>query len=319
MGGMGEVCLSSGMRMPLVGMGTATFPFSPSVEMKEAILHAMELGYRHFDAAAVYNSEQILGEAIEEAMGRGIIHTRQQLFITSKLWCTDAHGHLVLPALHKSLQNLRLAYVDLYLIHFPASAKPGEIRITFDKDEIIPFDMESVWEAMEECQRFGLTKSIGVSNFSCKKLIRLLSTSKIPPAVNQVEMHALWQQKKLREFCMEKGIHVSAYSPLGGRDAPWGTNKVMECEVLKEIAKAKGKTVAQICLRWVYEQGVSLLVKSFNKERLRENLLIFDWALTEEESHKISLIPQAKGCLAELFVSDSGPYKSIEEFWDGEV
>eukprot|EP00268_Persea_americana_P033926 TRINITY_DN33575_c0_g1_i2.p1 TRINITY_DN33575_c0_g1~~TRINITY_DN33575_c0_g1_i2.p1 ORF type:complete len:147 (-),score=27.53 TRINITY_DN33575_c0_g1_i2:156-596(-) len=104
MGGMGEVCLSSGMRMPLVGMGTATFPFSPSVEMKEAILHAMELGYRHFDAAAVYNSEQILGEAIEEAMGRGIIHTRQQLFITSKLWCTDAHGHLVLPALHKSLQ-----------------------------------------------------------------------------------------------------------------------------------------------------------------------------------------------------------------------
>lgn len=107
-------------------------------------------------------------------------------------------------------------------------------------------DFRSVWEAMEECHKLGLAKSIGVSNFSCKKLENLLATAKIPPAVNQVEISPLWQQKKIREFCEEKGIHVTAYSPLGAKGMLWGTNNVMECQVLKEIAAARGKSMAQM-------------------------------------------------------------------------
>ncbi|XP_077254023.1 (1S)-1,7-diacetoxy-luvungin A aldo-keto reductase-like [Tasmannia lanceolata] len=315
-----EVELSSGKRtMPLLGMGTATYPFVASEAKKSAILYAIELGYRHFDAASVYQSEQPLGEVIVEALRLGYIKLREELFITSKLWCTDADHHLVLHALQNTLKKLQLEYLDLYLIHFPVSLNPGEPKVPFNKEDLLPMDLKSVWEAMEECQRLGLTKSIGVSNFSCKKITDLLSTAKIPPAVNQVEMHPLWQQKKLREFCVAKGIHVSAYSPLGGNGTPWGSSQVMDCEVLKEIANARGKTVAQVSLRWVYEQGVSLLVKSFNNERIKENLHFLDWSLSEEESYRISLIQQCKGFPALEFVSLDGPFKSPEEFWDGEI
>ncbi|KAH9745917.1 Deoxymugineic acid synthase 1 [Citrus sinensis] len=172
---------------------------------------------------------------------------------------------------------------------------------------------------MEECQNLGLTKSIGVSNFACKKLERLLATAKIPPAVNQVELNPVWQQKKLRDFCEKKGIHITAYSPLGAKGTVWGTNRVMECQVLKEIANAKGKSVAQVSLRWVYQQGVSLVVKSFNKERMKENLDIFDWELSAEELQKIEQIPQYRGNRTEVHVSEDGPYKSLEDLWDGEI
>ncbi|KAI8021825.1 Non-functional NADPH-dependent codeinone reductase 2 [Camellia lanceoleosa] len=124
-----------------------------------------------------------------------------------------------------------------------------------------------------------------------------------PPLVLEVEMNPVWQQKKLREFCEKKGIHVTAYSPLGAKGTRWETNLVMDCEIVKEIAEAKGKTVAQVCLRGVYEQGVSILVKSFNKERIKENLDIFDWMLSPKESKKIDQIPRKKGCLGIEFIS----------------
>uniref|UniRef100_A0A5B7AK55 Putative non-functional NADPH-dependent codeinone reductase 2-like isoform X1 n=2 Tax=Davidia involucrata TaxID=16924 RepID=A0A5B7AK55_DAVIN len=306
--------------IPLLGFGTAVYPFVASETMKDSILHAIKLGYRHFDAAAIYQSETPLGEAIAEALRLGLIKSRDELFITSKLWSSDAHHDRVLPALHNTLQKLGLEYLDLYLIHFPVSLKPAAgFDMPFNKEDILPMDFKSVWEAMEECHRLGLSKNIGVSNFSCKKLNQLLLTSKIPPAVNQVEISPVWQQKKLREFCEEKGIHVTAYSPLGARGTVWGTNQVMDCDVLKEIAEAKGKTIAQVCLRWVYEQGVSVLVKSFNKERMKENLDIFDWKLSPEECHEINQIPQQRAAIAVQFVSDEGPYKSIEEIWDENI
>lgn len=308
------------MSIPCLGFGTAEFPFGINPEaVKEAILHAIKLGYRHFDTAAVYESEQPLGEAIADALCLGLIQSRNQLFITSKLWPTDAHRGLVLPALQKTLRNLKLDYLDLYLIHWPASVKPGPF-LPFTQEDLLPIDLKSVWEAMEECQNLGLTKSIGVSNFSCKKLETILNIAKIPPSVNQVEMNPLWQQKKLREFCNEKGILVAAYSPLGAKGTFWGTKGVMECRVLNEIAEAKGKSVAQICLRWGYEQGVCVVVKSFNKKRMKQNLDIFDWNLSEEELEKIiGISPQCKASLGEAFVSPNGPYKSLEEFWDGEI
>ncbi|XP_008789298.1 non-functional NADPH-dependent codeinone reductase 2-like [Phoenix dactylifera] len=305
-----EVPLNSGSRpIPLVGMGTATYPFATE-NTKQAILHALELGYRHFDTASVYRSEQPLGEAIAEALQRGLVKSRAELFITSKLWCSDAHREHVLPALHRSLQNLQLDYLDLYLIHFPMSFKPGLLTVPVNEEDILPFDLKSVWEAMEECQKLGLVRSIGVSNFTRRKLEELLRFALIPPAVNQVEMNPVWQQKKLREFCKEKGIHVTAYSPIGGQDSQGSRNLVMASEVLKEIAKARGKTVAQVSLRWVYEQGVSMVVKSFNKERLEENIKFFDWKLSEEQCQKICQIPQCKKISVQALVSFKESSKS---------
>ncbi|XP_059656612.1 probable NAD(P)H-dependent oxidoreductase 1 isoform X2 [Cornus florida] len=246
--------------LPVLGFGTAVFPFAASETMKESILHAIKLGYRHFDTAAVYNSEPSLGEAIAEALRLRLITSREGLFITSKLWCSDGHPHLVLPALQTTLQKLGLEYIDLYLIHFPVSLKPGTgYEVPFNKENLVPMDFKCVWEAMEECHRLGLTKNIGVSNFSCKKLDQLLLTSNITPMVNQV------------------------------------------------------------CLRWVYEQGVSVLVKSYNKERIKENLEIFDWTLSLEDCHKISQISQQKRYHGLEFVWDKGPYKSALEFWDKKI
>ncbi|CAL5396874.1 unnamed protein product [Camellia sinensis] len=320
MGSIPEVRLgSTNVTILVVGFGTAAWPFGASETMKESILNALKLGYRHFDAAALYHSEQTLGEAIAQALQLGLIQSRTELFITSKLWCSDAHTDRVLPALQKTLQKLGLDYLDLYLIHFPIFLKSEGYETTFNNKDLLPMDFKAVWEAMEECHRLGLAKHIGVSNFSCQKIQQLLLTSKILPAVNQVEVNPVWQQKKLREFCEKKGIHVTAYSPLGASGTRWGNNRVMDCETLKEIADTKGKTVAQVCLRWVYEQGVSVLVKSFNKERIKENLDIFDWMLSPEESQKIDRIPQQKGCLGLQFISDQGPYQSVEEIWDEEI
>ncbi|OMP12147.1 Aldo/keto reductase [Corchorus olitorius] len=236
--------------MQRLGLGTAAYPPVPSEVTKKAILQAIEIGYRHFDTASMYGSEQPLSEAIIEAVSVGLIESRDDLFITSKLWCSDAHGDLVLPALRRSLENLKLEYLDLYLIHFPISIKPGSYEFPVREEDLFSMDFRAVWAAMEDCQRLGLTKSIGVSNFSSKKLAHILAFANIPPSVNQ------------------------------------------------------------ICIRWVYEQGVIVLVKSFNSERMKQNLDIFDWSLSEEELEKIDAIPQSRGC--DLFTT-------IDDFWDGEI
>ncbi|PIN21288.1 Aldo/keto reductase family protein [Handroanthus impetiginosus] len=265
-----QINLKSGTgKIPALGFGTAADPPVDSGTTKRAVLEAIELGYRHFDTAALYNSEQPLAAAIAEANDRGLIKSREELFITSKLWCSDAHGPYVLPALKRTLKNLDMDYIDLYLIHWPVSAKPGKVEYPIEPEDFLPMDFESVWAAMEECQRIGLTKAIGVSNFSCKKIQQILATAEIQPAVNQVEVNPCWQQKKLIQLCKDKGILVVAYSPLGAVGTFYGTNRVMESQVLKDISKAKGKTVAQVSLRWAYKQGIGVVVKSFNKERMK--------------------------------------------------
>ncbi|PQQ02739.1 non-functional NADPH-dependent codeinone reductase 2 [Prunus yedoensis var. nudiflora] len=317
-----EVLLGSSIgpkSMPVLAFGTATDNIQPNL-LKTAVLEAIKLGYRHFDTAAIYGSEQTLGEAIKEALKLGLVASRDQLFITSKLWSNDAHPHLVIPALKKSLENLQLEYLDLYLIHWPISAKPG--KLVYPLVNLMPMDFKGVWAAMEESQRLGLTKSIGVSNFSSKKIETLLSFATIPPSVNQVEMSPFWQQKKLRDFCKANGIVVTAFSPLGARGTSWGTNHVLESKVLQDIAEARGKTIAQVCIRWVYQAGATLAVKSYNKERLKQNLQVFDWELSEDDLNKINHIPQHKMMVREELVSADGsssPYKSVEEFWDGEI
>ncbi|GMJ13361.1 hypothetical protein like AT1G59960 [Hibiscus trionum] len=290
--------------MPVIGMGTASYPPADAATVKSAVVEAIGSGYRHFDTAFIYGSEQALGEAIAEALNIGLIKSRDELFITSKLWCTCAEHDLVIPAIKTSLENLQLEYLDLYLIHWPLKFSKEPSRIPVPKEEVSVIDIESVWSAMEECKLLGLTKAIGVSNFSTKKLDQILSFAKIPPAVNQVEMNPLWQQKEMKEFCKAKGIHVSAHSPLGSKGTIWGDNRIFECDLLEEIAKAKGKTSAQVCLRWVYEQGASVITKSFNRERMKENIDIFDWSLSWEELDKISGIPQHKRSSLTVFIED---------------
>ncbi|OMO72587.1 Aldo/keto reductase [Corchorus olitorius] len=287
------------LTMPVIGMGTMGHPPVPPETLKAAIIEAIKAGYRHFDTAFAYRTEQPLGEAIAEALKLGLIKSRDELFITTKLWATFGEKELVVPCLKISLSNLKLDYVDLYLIHWPLKLSQEVRQMPVEKEHLFPLDMKSVWEGMEECKNLGLAKAIGVSNFTCKKLEELLATAKIPPAVNQVEMNPLWRQKKLREFCKPKGIHVSAFTPLGANNTKWGDNRILGCDVIEEIAKSKGKTPAQISLRWLYEQGVSIIAKSFNSERMKQNLDIFDWSLTEEESNKISQLPQRKGVLLE--------------------
>ncbi|GMY18106.1 D-galacturonate reductase [Fagus crenata] len=307
-----EITLSSSCNLtrPVIGMGTSSYPPADPETAKAAIIEAIKAGYRHFDTAFAYRSEQSLGEAIAEALNLGLIKSRDELFITSKLWASFAERDLVVPAIKTSLRNLQLDYLDLYLIHWPLKLSQEVRQMPIVKEHAFPLDIKSVWEGMEECQNLGLTKAIGVSNFSCKKLEELLSFAKIPPADNQVEMNPLWQQKKLREFCKAKDIHITAFSPLGANGTKWGDNRIVECDVLEEIAKAHGKTAAQISLRWIYEQGVSLVTKSYNKERMKQNREIFDWSLTEEESNKIDQLPQRKGV---TFASILGPHDLMLE------
>ncbi|KAJ3679529.1 hypothetical protein LUZ60_017540 [Juncus effusus] len=241
--GIPKLRLSNGHDMPILGMGTADFTSTPD-KMKTAYLDAITVGYRHFDTAHLYQSEKPLGEAVQEAIKLGLIGSRDELFITSKIWSTDNHPERVLPAIKSSLRNLQLEYLDLYLIHWPLSVKPGPPSFPIKREDVVPMDLKGVWKAMEECQRLGLSKTIGVSNFTTKKLAELLAFAQIPPAVNQVEMNPAWQQQKLKEYCSKVGIHITAYSPLGGQNT-LGPSLVLISNVLKEIAEAKGKSIAQ--------------------------------------------------------------------------
>ncbi|KAE9588275.1 putative methylecgonone reductase [Lupinus albus] len=245
-----EVILNTGQNMPVIGLGTVANPLPPNEELTSIFIDAFDVGYRHFDTADIYKTEEPLGQAVAKALDLGLIKTRDEVFITSKLWCSDADHDFVLPALRKTLQKLGLEYVDLYLIHWPVRLKnKGEESIHLNEisaENMIPLDIKGTWKAMEECHRLGLAKSIGVSNFGIKKLSQILENATIPPAVNQVELNPSWQQRKLGEFCKKNGIHLSGWSPLGAYKALWGSNAVMENPILKEIAHSRHKNVAQM-------------------------------------------------------------------------
>ncbi|XP_051121588.1 D-galacturonate reductase-like [Andrographis paniculata] len=297
--------------MPVIGLGTSSYPPADHATTKAAILEAIKLGYRHFDTAFAYGSERAVGAAIAEALRLGLVASRHELFVTTKLWATFADPGQIVAACKMSLQNLGLEYVDMYLIHLPVRLTEQIRAVPVAAEVVKSLDVEGAWGAMEECKKLGLTRGIGVSNFSSKMIEHLVAIATIPPALNQVEMNTGWQQKQLRDTCEAKGVHVTAYSPLGANNTKWGDARILRSQLLAAIAQAKGRTPAQVGLRWIYEQKVSMVVKSFNGERMKENLGIFDWCLDGGDLEKIRLqIPQRKAVtLASIF----GPHPLILE------
>ncbi|KAK6139195.1 hypothetical protein DH2020_027062 [Rehmannia glutinosa] len=255
--------------MPGIGVGTPTGAgrLDPS-DVKSAIIQAIELGYRHLQTAISSVFEHLaIGEAIAEALERRLVSCREDLFITSKIEYHDDAGNyeVVIQDLNKFLEKLKLVYVDLYLIQLPDQ-----------KDEIPVTDLMLVWSAMEECKKLGLTKSIGVCNFSYNMLENILKHAKIPPSVNQVGLHKLLKEKEVRELCMANKISIIAsyISTIGGTEKHLSSTQIKEFDFLNKIAKDGHKTADQVVLKWAYEQGAALLLESLDKEHMQEMLNI---------------------------------------------
>ncbi|XP_021917007.1 1,5-anhydro-D-fructose reductase-like isoform X2 [Zootermopsis nevadensis] len=281
------VKLNNNQDFPVLGLGTYT---AEPGEMKQVVKDAIDAGYRHFDTALFYRNEKEVGAAIRAKIADGTI-TRNQVFVTTKLWNTHHRPDVVVPTLKTSLENLGLEYVDLYLIHWPFGFKEGDNGLPEDAaHKLIYSDVDYVdtWKTMEDCVRLRLTKSIGLSNFNSKQIQRVLDVATIKPVVNQIECHPYLNQTKLIKFCKEKGIVVTGYSPFGGPTSIAPLHKGESPEPLKdpkikEVADKYGKTTAQIILRYLIQHGIVPIPKSSNKNRLQENIDIFNFELVPED------------------------------------
>lgn len=309
----------NGNQMPILGLGTWK---SEPGEVYVAVREAIRIGYRHIDCAAAYGNEVEIGNALRDAIHAGEV-TRDELWITSKLW-NNAHGREnVEGALKKTLQDLDLAYLDLYLIHWPIPIKPGVDFPSSVEEFFLPAEvpLQSTWEGMEDAVSAGLTRHIGVSNFSAKKLRDLLPYCKIKPEINQVELHPLLQQTELVAYCISQGIHVTAYSPLGSSDRPAFVKAsdapvLLENPVIQSIAQERGCTPAQVLLAWHVHSGISVIPKSVNPVRLRENFAAAEVELTPSDLERIAGLDQNyRFITGEFWAIEGGPW-TLQTLWD---
>ncbi|MCF8547737.1 MAG: aldo/keto reductase [Pontimonas sp.] len=255
-----SLTLNTGDVIPQLGVGV--FKVDDEV-CEQVVLDALEVGYRHIDTAMIYRNEGAVGRAIAKS---GI--PRDELFVTTKLWNSDQGSETAAQALQTSLDLLGLDQVDLYLIHWPAPLR----------DQFV-----ETWLVLEDLHRAGLTKAIGVSNFQKEHLERVLEAGRIVPAVNQVELHPAFQQRELRAFQEPLGILTEAWGPLGQ-----AKYDLSELPGLVDIAKAHGKSLAQVVLRWHLQEGIIIFPKSSKNERLQENLDVFDFELTSDDMAAIA-------------------------------
>ena len=255
---MKYVTLNNGVKMPILGFGV--FQIDDMKECEEAVYNALKAGYRLIDTAASYRNEEAVGRAIKKS---GI--PREEIFVTTKLWVSDANYEKAKLAFETSLKKLNLEYIDLYLIHQPFN------------------DVYGAWRAMTELYKEGKIKAIGVSNFYPDRLVDFIMNNEVVPAVNQVETHPFNQQVKPNEIMKEYGVQIESWGPFAE-----GKNGIFTNEILSEIGKKYNKSVAQVILRWLIQRDVVVIPKSVRKERIEENFNVFDFELNSEDMGKIS-------------------------------
>jgi 2,5-diketo-D-gluconate reductase A len=255
---MQEVILNNGIKMPIVGFGVFQIADAPKCE--QCVVDAVQAGYRLIDTAASYRNEQSVGQGLKRC---GV--AREQLFVTSKLWVEDAGYERARIAIDKSLSRLGLDYLDLYLIHQPFS------------------DVHGAWRAMEDAYRAGKLRAIGLSNFQPDRLMDIKVFNEVTPAVNQIEVNPFHQQAESVAFMHGLGVQPEAWAPFAE-----GRNNLFTNQNLVGIAQRHGKSVGQVVLRWVVQRGIVALAKSVRKERMQENLAIFDFQLSSDDMQTIS-------------------------------
>ena len=254
--------LNNEVSVPQIGLGL--WLTKNEKECHVAVESALEVGYRHFDSAQIYENEKFLGDALQDAYASGSGISREDLFVTTKLWNDNQLFNDVIPSFDESLDTLQMDYVDLFLVHFPVT----ETR-------------RPAWHKMEEIYASGRAKAIGVSNYTVKHLEELLSECSIVPAINQVELHVYLQQQELHDYCSKNGIVIEAYSPLAHGNQ-------IDNPVLTEIALQYGKTNAQVMIKWCAQNGMVVLPKSVTPERIAQNIDVFDFELSQDDLAKIA-------------------------------
>jgi alcohol dehydrogenase (NADP+) len=308
----------NGDSLPMLGLGT--WKSAPG-EVGAAVTEALRLGYRHLDCAFIYGNEAEIGQALSQAFDAGAV-TRDQLWVTSKLW-NDAHApEDVRPALEKALADLELDALDLYLVHWPVVLRKGVFGPEKASD-LLPLSevpLAATWQAMEELVDAGLTRHIGVSNFGPRNLEELLTGARIPPEMNQVELHPYLQQDELIALCRQHGVHVTAYSPLGSLDRPasmkgQGDPVLLEDPTVTAIAVRHQATPAQVLIAWALQRGTAVIPKSVRPERLRENLAAAELELTAEDMGELAALDRGRRYLDGSFWAIPGSPYTLDDVW----